>query len=32
VFNNEEQLKILNSIVHPAVMKDYEIWTLEHKE
>jgi dephospho-CoA kinase len=31
VFNNEEQLKILNSIVHPAVMKDYEIWTLEHK-
>ena len=32
VFNNEEQLKILNSIVHPAVMKDYEIWTLEHKD
>jgi dephospho-CoA kinase len=32
VFNNEEQLKILNSIVHPAVMKDYEIWTLDHKD
>jgi dephospho-CoA kinase len=32
VFNNEEQLKILNGIVHPAVKKDYEIWTLEHKE
>ena len=31
VFNNEEKLKVLNSIVHPAVMKDFEFWTNEHK-
>ncbi len=32
VFNNEAQLKILNGIVHPAVKRDYEVWTLEHKD
>jgi len=32
VFNNEEKLKVLNSIVHPAVKKDYEIWTQNHKD
>lgn len=32
VFNNEEKLAMLNGIVHPAVKKDYEVWTLDHKE
>ena len=32
VFNNEEQLAVLNGIVHPAVKRDYEEWTQEHKE
>ena len=32
VFNNEEKLKVLNGIVHPAVMKDFELWTQEHKD
>lgn len=32
VFNNEKKLKVLNSIVHPAVMKDFELWTQEHKD
>lgn len=27
VFNNPVQLKILNSIVHPAVFEDYEKWS-----
>lgn len=31
VFNNEKKLKVLNSIVHPAVMKDYELWSKEHQ-
>ncbi|MDB3868875.1 dephospho-CoA kinase [Bacteroidia bacterium] len=31
VFNNEEKLKVLNGIVHPAVMKDFKFWTNEHK-
>ena len=31
VFNNEDKLKVLNSLVHPAVMKDFEMWSLEHK-
>lgn len=26
VFNNPERLKVLNSIVHPAVGKDYDQW------
>jgi len=29
VFNNPQQLKILNAIVHPAVFEDYEKWVLE---
>ncbi len=32
VFNNEEKLAMLNSIVHPAVKKDYELWTIDHKD
>ena len=32
VFNNDEQLRVLNSIVHPAVKNDYELWTIDHKE
>ncbi|MBT6236459.1 dephospho-CoA kinase [Bacteroidia bacterium] len=32
VFNNEEKLKVLNGIVHPAVKNDYQTWTLEYKE
>lgn len=32
VFNNEEKLAVLNSIVHPAVKKDYELWTVDHKD
>ena len=31
VFNNEEKLKNLNNIVHPAVIIDFELWTQEHK-
>ena len=31
VFSNEEKLKVLNGIAHPAVMKDFEFWTNEHK-
>ena len=31
VFNNEDKLKVLNSLVHPVVMKDFEMWSLEHK-
>lgn len=29
VFNNPQQLKILNAIVHPAVFEDYEKWVVE---
>lgn len=32
VFNNEEKLAKLNSIVHPAVKTDYELWTVDHKD
>lgn len=32
VFNNNEKLEALNSIVHPAVKKDYEEWVSQHKE
>ena len=31
VFNNPEKLKKLNSIVHPAVGKDFEEWTARQK-
>ena len=30
VFNNQVQLKILNSIVHPRVLDDFKIFKLEH--
>jgi dephospho-CoA kinase len=29
VFNNPQQLRILNAIVHPAVFEDYEKWIVE---
>lgn len=32
VFDNPEQLKKLNSIVHPAVRKDFNIWLAKNKE
>lgn len=32
VFNNPQQLKILNAIVHPAVFEDYEKWIKEQSE
>lgn len=32
VFNNEEKLQKLNSLVHPRVGMDYEHWTLENRE
>lgn len=31
VFNNPEKLKVLNSIIHPAVRKHFEQWVLIHK-
>ena len=31
VFNNNEKLEMLNSLVHPAVKQDYQQWTQEHK-
>ena len=31
VFNNQNQLEILNSIVHPAVKSDYEQWAIQPK-
>lgn len=30
VFSNEEKREALNSIVHPAVMRDFERWAEEH--
>lgn len=32
VFSNPEQLKILNSIVHPAVAKDFKNWCNHYKK
>src|SRR5690349_2828372 len=32
VFNNPEQLKALNTIVHPAVKKDFKKWVDEHAD
>ncbi|OMQ13268.1 dephospho-CoA kinase [[Flexibacter] sp. ATCC 35103] len=32
VFNNADKLAELNSIVHPAVKKDFELWLLENKK
>lgn len=32
VFNNPEKLKLLNSIIHPAVKKHFENWVLNHNK
>lgn len=32
VFNNPDQLKVLNAIVHPAVKKDFKKWVYEHAD
>jgi dephospho-CoA kinase len=32
VFNNEDQLTKLNSIVHPAVKKDFKLWLSRHEK
>lgn len=32
VFNNPDQLKALNAIVHPAVKKDFKKWVDEHTD
>jgi dephospho-CoA kinase len=32
VFGNDDQLKLLNSLVHPAVAKDFEVWCKRHSE
>ncbi len=32
VFSDEQQLAQLNSIVHPAVMRDFEMWGMMHSE
>lgn len=32
VFNNQDQLNILNGLVHPAVKQDYEHWTTDHRD
>ncbi|MES2239260.1 MAG: dephospho-CoA kinase [Bacteroidota bacterium] len=32
VFNNPEQLKALNALVHPAVRKDFSDWLIEHEK
>ena len=31
VFNNAEQLRLLNSLVHPAVIADFEAWAEEQE-
>lgn len=30
IFNNPEKLKLVNSIIHPAVRKNYNEWTNKH--
>lgn len=32
VFSNPEKLKLLNSIIHPAVKKHFDNWVLDHKK
>ncbi len=32
VFSDPQKLTILNSIVHPAVMRDFEMWSMMHSE
>lgn len=31
VFNDKNKLELLNTIVHPAVKKDFEVWLLQHR-
>ena len=31
VFNDQDKLKLLNSIVHPAVKRNFERWVVKHK-
>lgn len=31
LFGNSEMLEAMNALVHPAVRKDFETWTLAHK-
>ncbi|WP_406843206.1 dephospho-CoA kinase [Flavobacterium soyae] len=32
VFNNADKLEVLNSIVHPAVKKDFQFWLSQNKD
>lgn len=32
VFGNDQKLKLLNSLVHPAVAQDFENWCTEHAD
>ena len=32
VFNDKQELEKLNSLVHPAVLRAFDIWVLEHHE
>ncbi len=32
VFDNDEKLKLLNSLVHPAVGKDFKNWCTQHSD
>ena len=32
VFHSDEKLELLNSLVHPAVAKDFEKWCEKHKQ
>ena len=32
VFNNSKKLRLLNSLVHPAVFEDYKIWLSEQSQ
>lgn len=32
VFNNSDKLKLLNSIIHPAVKKHFDNWVVKHKD
>lgn len=32
VFGDDEKLKLLNSLVHPAVGKDFEKWCIQHSD
>ena len=32
VFNDKEKLKVLNSITHPVLEKDFEVWLKKHED